>query len=76
LLNACLRTCELDNDVIDEVMKPLHELWDMRSSISAHGGGQVPDTDLKLDHRNRLTDIHGSMKLLSELILSGILNID
>jgi hypothetical protein len=76
LLNGCLNARGLDKDIINEVMKPLYELWETRSSISAHSGGQVPATDLKLDHRNRLTEIHGSLKLLSELILSGVLNIE
>jgi hypothetical protein len=74
LLDACLHAHGLDSAVIGEVMKPLYELWDIRSSVSAHGGGKIPDADLKLDYRNRLADIHNSLKLLSELIQSGVFN--
>lgn len=76
LLKKCLQEQKLDEAIIGEIIIPLNELWKMRSSISAHGGGKIPDTDLKIDYRNRLTKIHKSMKLLSELIVSGVLKID
>jgi len=75
LLAGCLREHKVDDEIVNELMSPLFELQKTRSTFTAHGGGTIPDKDLKADHRNTITGIHKAMSLLAELIKKGILNI-
>lgn len=75
LLVACLYARSVDDDIINEIMKPLFSLWEIRSALSAHGGGTIPEKDLKADYRRTVTDIHNSMNVLARLIRKGFLNI-
>lgn len=75
LLCACLRARGIDEDVVTQVCDPLISLQKVRSQCSAHGGGQIPQTNLKDDYRRRVSEINQAMHTLAELINEGVLNI-
>jgi len=74
LLCACLRARGIEEDIVKEVCDPLIRLQEMRSKCSAHGGGQIPNCNLKKDHQERLAEVSQAMKLFAQLIERGVMN--
>jgi hypothetical protein len=75
LLQRCVTKRKVAEETIHEIFDPLEELWKLRSSIVAHPGSAVPKQDLKQHYRELLERCDRSLRLLSELIESHVLDI-
>ena len=75
LLRRCLDARDVDQEVIDECVKPLEELNMWRSKASAHGGGSAPTGDLRQHYRGLVERCDTAMETLAELIRAHMLDI-
>lgn len=74
-LAKVLETIGLTQEQVQEITKPLAELWKLRSSIVAHPGGSLPEPNLRKHFRELLERCDLTMKTLTELVQSGRLAI-
>lgn len=76
LLRRCLLCLNVDQEVVEEMMEPLETLWQLRSTGIAHFGDSVPkDIDLRQHHKSLVASLDNAMRLLSDLVKSGMFDI-